>query len=51
MTVKEKFFEGLGNIGKTFPTIGKVVGTTMILKSVGKLKKPTKNLLKGGYKL
>ena len=29
----------------------KVKGATMVLKSVSKLKKPTKNLLKGGYKL
>jgi hypothetical protein len=49
--IKTKFFEGLGNIGKAFPVIGTVIGTKLVFKSVKGLKKPTKKILKGGYKI
>jgi len=49
--LKTNFATGMGNVGKAFPVMGKVVGTRMVLKSAGTLKKPTKRILKGGKKL
>ena len=46
--IRADFSEGMGNIGKALPVMGKVKGTGMVLKSVKKLK-PIK--IKGGYKL
>ena len=43
-TLKGKFSEGLGNVGKVLPTYGKVVGTKMVFDSFVKLKKPMKKL-------
>lgn len=51
MTIKAKFLEGLSNVSRVFPVLGKVKGTGMVLKSTSKLKKPTRKLLKGGKKL
>jgi hypothetical protein len=42
--IKESYAKGMGNIGKTFPTMGKLVGTEMVFKSLGKLKKSTKKI-------
>lgn len=39
--------EGLSNIGKTFPTIGKVKGAELTLKSTKSLKDSSKELLGG----
>lgn len=44
--LKAKTGKGLENVGKTYPTIGKVLGVTMVLKPLGKIKK--NKLLKGG---
>ena len=49
--LKSNFATGLSHTGKAFPLMGKVAGTKMVLKSTTKLKKPTKKILKGGYKL
>jgi hypothetical protein len=49
--IRTKFYEGIGNIGNVFPVMGKVIGTTLVLKSIGKMKKPIKKVLKGGKKL
>jgi hypothetical protein len=46
--VKGKYLEGMGNIASAFPTVGKVVGTTVVLKQVKKLNVPLK--MKGGKK-
>ena len=49
--IKTKFYEGLTNVGKAFPVMGKVAGTYLVVKSVGFVKKPFKKVLKGGYKI
>lgn len=46
--IRADFAEGMGNVGKALPAMGKVKGTGMIMKSMKKLK-PIK--FKGGYKL
>jgi len=46
--IRADFAEGMGNMGKALPVMGKVKGTGMVLKSVKKLK-PLK--IKGAYKL
>jgi len=46
--VRADFSEGMGNMGKALPVMGKVKGTEMVVKSLKKLK-PIK--IKGGYKL
>ena len=46
--VRADFSEGMGNMGKSLPVMGKVKGTGMVMKSLKKLK-PIK--FKGGYKL
>ena len=50
--IKAGYATGVSNVGKALPTIGKVKGTTMVMKSTGKLKSGLKKLnFKGGYKL
>ena len=50
--VKSKFAEGMGNMGKALPSMGKVAGTKMVLKPMKNLKKTKcKFKLKGAYKL
>lgn len=44
--IKEKTLEGLGNVAKTYPARGSMMGAGMVLKSMNKLKKKTK--MKGG---
>jgi len=44
-TLKEKSAEGFENIGKTFPTHGKIIGAGMVLKQVKKLNKKTKSII------
>ena len=46
--IRANFAEGMGNMGKALPVMGKVKGTGMVLKSVKKLK-PIK--IKGAYRL
>ena len=46
--IRADFSEGMGNMGKALPVMGKVKGTGMVMKSLKKLK-PIK--FKGGYKL
>jgi len=46
--IRADFAEGMGNMGKALPAIGKVKGTNMVLKQIKKLK-PIK--IKGSYKL
>ena len=46
--VRADFSEGMGNMGKALPVMGKVKGTRVVVKSLKKLK-PIK--FKGGYKL
>jgi len=41
-TLRGKHAEGLTEIGKTFPTHGKLIGARMVLKQVKKLKKKGK---------
>ena len=48
VTIKENFLKGLENISGAFPTIGKIKGKKMVLKSVKNLK-PIK--IKGAIKL
>ena len=43
--IKGKAAEGYGKIGATFPTQGKLIGTGMVLKGIGKLKKKSKRLI------
>ena len=47
-SIRADFAEGMGNMGKALPVMGKVKGTGMVLKSVKKLK-PIK--IKGAYRL
>ena len=47
-TMKSKTFEGLGKVGQTFPTAGKLAGAGLIIKSTRKLSKSSKKL-KGGF--
>ena len=50
--IKAGFSTGVSNVGTALPTMGKVKGTTMVLKPLGKLKKSLKKLkFKGGYKI
>ena len=51
MGIKSNFFEGLSNVSRAFPVMGKVIGTGMVLKQVGNLKKSSSKLFKGGIKL
>ena len=50
-TLKGNFATGLGNVGKTLPTYGKVVGAKMVLKPLKKLKKVGSKVLKSKYQL
>lgn len=43
-TLRSSHATGLTNIGKTFPTHGKLIGSRMVLKQVKKLKKSSKGL-------
>ena len=36
-TMKDNFSTGLTNVGKTLPLQGSVMGTSMVMKSMGKL--------------
>lgn len=44
-TIKTKTMTGLSNVSKTFPTMGKIKGTGMVLDALGKLKKKSKKLI------
>ena len=46
--IRTGYSTGVSNVGKALPVMGKVKGTTMVMKSLKKLK-PIK--FKGGYKL
>ena len=47
--LKSKFAEGAGNVGKTFPTLGKIRGAGLVIRATKKLSGSTKKLkLKGG---
>lgn len=46
-----KFATGVGKVGNVLPLYGAVKGTQMVLKPIGKLRKKSSKLLKGGYKL
>ena len=49
---KAGFSTGVSNVGKALPTLGKIKGTNLVLKSTGKLKSSLKKFkLKGGIKL
>lgn len=52
--LKSNFSTGLGNVGSVLPAYGSIVGTGMVLKSVGHLKhsmnKFNMKLMKGGRK-
>jgi len=51
-TLRSNYATGVGNVGKVLPTIGKIKGTTMVLKPIGKLKKSLgKFNMKGGIKI
>lgn len=43
------FATGVGNIGSTFPTVGRLKGTGFVLKGVKKLKKGAKGLLDSSF--
>ena len=45
--IKAKHAEGMENIGKTFPTHGKLAGAGMVLGSLGRLTKKSKKLQGG----
>jgi len=47
--IKTGFATGVSNVGTALPVMGKVKGTTMVLKSLKKLKPPIKK--KKGFKL
>lgn len=47
--LKTNYQQGLSNVGTALPTYGKVKGTGLVLKSVGKLK--STKILKGSKKL
>jgi len=50
--IRTGFSTGVSNLGTALPVMGKVKGTTMVLKSTGKLKKSLKKFkFKGGYKI
>lgn len=44
-TIKTKTMTGLSKVSTTFPTIGKIKGTGMVLGALGKLKKKSKKLI------
>jgi len=46
--IKTGYATGVSNVGKALPVMGKVKGTTMVMKSLKKLK-PIK--FKGGYNI
>ena len=43
--IKAKHAEGMENIGKTFPTHGKLAGAGMVFKGIHKLKKKSRRLI------
>jgi len=43
--IKTKTAQGLGKVGATLPTQGKLIGAGMVLKQVKKLKKKGKKLI------
>jgi len=50
--IKTGFSTGVSNVGTALPVMGKIKGTGMVLKPLGKLGKGMKKLkLKGGYRL
>jgi len=46
--IKADFSQGISNVGVALPTVGRIKGTGMVIKSVKKIK-PLK--IKGGIKL
>lgn len=50
-TLRTNFSIGVGKVGKVLPAIGKVIGTKLVLKPIGKLKKTINKLDFGGIKL
>ena len=44
-TLKGSYATGLGHIGSTYPTRGKLKGAGMVLGSIGKLNKKSRNLI------
>ena len=50
--IRTGFSTGVSNLGTALPTMGKVKGTQMVLKSTGKLKSSLKKFkFRGGIKL
>ena len=50
--IRAGYATGVSNVGAKLPVLGKIKGTTMVLKSTGKLKKSLKKFkFKGGIKL
>ena len=49
--IKAGFSTGVSNVGTALPVMGKVKGTTMVMKPFVKLKKSLKKFNIGGYKL
>ena len=49
--LRDNFSEGISKTGKVLPVMGKVMGTTMVLKPIVKLNKTTKKFNLGGFKL
>ncbi len=50
--IKAGFSTGVSNVGKALPVMGKIKGTTLVLKSTSKLKSAFNKIkLKGGIKL
>jgi len=50
--IKTGYATGVSNVGTALPVMGKVKGTKMVLKPLGKLKKSMKKFkFKGGMKL
>lgn len=45
--IKAKSVEGIGIVGSTLPTVGKIVGTTLVFGALGKLRKKSKKLVRG----
>jgi len=43
-TMKTKAAEGLGNVGKTFPAMGKITGAGMVIKASRRLRKKGRKL-------
>lgn len=46
--LKTGYATGISNVGRALPTMGAIKGTTMVMKSAGKLKKKSKKLFGKG---